>query len=89
MTAANIGGMDLYVGLLLEKAASGRIAQIVALDKSFAYLSWDDGQQTRVARNRFNRTSEWVELVGYEEVRPPGLPRLIRDPSSRKGGYRA
>lgn len=75
--------MNLYVGLLLEKTASGRIAQVVALDKSYAYLSWDDGQQTRVARNRFNRTSEWVELVGYEEVRPPGLPRLIRQAETR------
>ena len=59
--------MQLYVGLILRKQASGRIAQIVALDPRHAYLTWDDdGSQTRVQRQRFNRTGEWEQLVGYE-----------------------
>ena len=73
--------MDLYVGLLLQKQQSGRLAQIAALDPRYAYLSWDDGKQTKVNRERFQRTNEWSEVVGYQEAdthpplrKRPGYP---------------
>jgi hypothetical protein len=61
--------MDLYPGLLLEKKTSGRIAQVSGLDDQYVYLCWDDnGVQTRVRRKRFNRTSEWGEVVYLEHA---------------------
>jgi hypothetical protein len=63
--------MNLYPGLWLYKKPSYRLAQVHAVDKDYAYLTWDDNEaQTRVRRERFNRTTEWErhDLRSMEEA---------------------
>jgi hypothetical protein len=60
--------MDLYPGLLLEKKASGRWAQVAGLNTTHVWLTWDDnGKQTVVQRERFQRETEWGEVIAYQE----------------------
>lgn len=60
--------MDLYPGLLLHKIRSDRVAQVAGLNRTHAYLTYtDDGKQTRVRLERFNRLNEWELLAGYQE----------------------
>jgi hypothetical protein len=60
--------MNLYPGLLLEKKRSGRLAQVAGLNATHVWLTWDDnGKETVVKRERFNRDSEWAEVVAYAD----------------------
>lgn len=50
----------LHPGMWLHKIPSNRDAQVAGFDKTYVYLTWDDdGRQTRVRRDRLNRTNEW------------------------------
>lgn len=52
--------MKVYLGDVFIKIASGRTAQVSAINQTHALLYWPDkDEETTVRLNRFNKTSEW------------------------------
>lgn len=66
--------MKVYVGSHVRKLRSGRIAQVSALDKDYAYLYWPDcakgvHRQSRIPRKRLeNWGCEWQLVPNRAKV---------------------